>query len=433
MSGKSGNDTVQKTNVTRVGCHGFSRFPGEIPEIFLVTEVSMRSFSHVVLLAGLMALSWPLAAQQEVHSCSSYSIIIGSPEDKLMLAVNGSDDPSARVAALEKFVQENASSNYLPCAEQLLTKNYVTLKQYDQAIAAGEKAVAAGYLDVPFIENLLQAYMASGKGAPQAMDLIMKAAPVIQAEANPPRNAAQSDADYEAAKKSAAQQAQNDISYMVYAFFRILPGITDPAEKIKVLDQFSQTYPDGAKAQAGQLNYQYALAYTQSNQPDKADEYAEKAIGADPNNIEAMELVAYDYALRRRTNQAKAEDYAKKVLTLLPQAKKPEGISDDQFKAQQNLQEGMARLVLGYLELEKFGPSHRTATAIKQLQQAAQLLQGNPELQGEAYYFLGYSYEALYPPQHHQAMAALEHALSVQNSMQAQARELLAKIKRAMQ
>src|SRR5579885_15461 len=357
----------------------------------------MRSFFQAVLLAGLMGLSWPLAAQQEVHSCSSYSIIIGSPEDKLMLAVNGSDDPSARVAALEKFVQENSSSSYLPCAEQLLAKNYVTLKQYDQAIAAGEKAVAAGYLDVPFIENLLQAYMASGKGSTEAIDLIMKAAPIIQTEANPPRNASQSDADYEAAKKSAAQQAQNDISYMVYAFFRFLPTITDPEQKIKALDEFSQAYPDAAKAQGGQLNYQYALAYAQSNQLDKA------------------------------------EEYAKRVLTLLPQVKKPEGISDDQFKAQQNIQEGMARLTIGYLELEKYGPSHRTATAIKELQQAAQLLQANPELQGEAYYFLGYSYEALYPPQHHQAMAALQHALSVQNSMQAQARELLAKIKRAVQ
>jgi tetratricopeptide (TPR) repeat protein len=393
----------------------------------------MRSFFQAVLLAGLMGLSWPLAAQQEVHSCSSYSIIIGSPEDKLMLAVNGSDDPSARVAALEKFVQENSSSSYLPCAEQLLAKNYVTLKQYDQAIAAGEKAVAAGYLDVPFIENLLQAYMASGKGSTEAIDLIMKAAPIIQTEANPPRNASQSDADYEAAKKSAAQQAQNDISYMVYAFFRFLPTITDPAQKIKALDEFSQAYPDAAKAQGGQFNYQYALAYAQSNQLDKADEYSEKAIAADPNNIEALDLVSYDYALRRRANQAKAEEYAKRVLTLLPQVKKPEGISDDQFKAQQNIQEGMARLTIGYLELEKYGPSHRTATAIKELQQAAQLLQANPELQGEAYYFLGYSYEALYPPQHHQAMAALQHALSVQNSMQAQARELLAKIKRAVQ
>ncbi len=154
-----------------------------------------------------------------------------------------------------------------------------------------------------------------------------------------------------------------------------------------------------------------------------------KAIAADPNNIEALNLVSYDYALRRRTNQPKAEEYAQKVLTLVPTTKKPEGMTDDAFKAQQNLQEGMAHLTVGYLELEKTGASHRTAGAIKELQQATELLSANPELLGEAYYFLGYSYEALYPPNHRQAIAALEHAASSQNSMQGQARGLIAKIR----
>jgi tetratricopeptide (TPR) repeat protein len=389
----------------------------------------MRSLFQAVLLAGLMVWSWPLAAQ-EGHNCSTYAIIVGTPEDKLMLAVNGTDDPNAKVAALEKFVQENANSNYAPCAEEFLTKNYVKLQKYDQAIAAGEKAVAANYLDVSFLEDLLQAYMASGKAGNEPFDLIMKAPAQIKAETIVAKTTTESNAQYEAAKQSAMQRAQNDTTYMVYAFFRFLPAVTDPSQQIKLLDQFAQTYPDAAKERAGLLNYRYAIAYTQSNQPEKADDYAEKAIAADPNNIEALNLVSYDYALRRRTNQAKAEEYAQKVITLVPTIKKPEGVTDEAFKAQQNTQEGMAHLTVGYLELEKTGASHRTAGAIKELQQAAELLSANPELQGEAYYFLGYSYEALYPPNHREAEAALGHATSIQNSMQGQARELLAKIRR---
>lgn len=390
----------------------------------------MRSLFQAVLLAGLMAWSWPLAAQMD-HSCSSYSIIVGSPEDQLMLAVNGTDDPNAKVAALEKFVQENASSKYAPCAEQLLTKNYVKLQKYDQAIAAGEKAVAANYLDVSFLEDLLQAYMGSGKAGPEPFDIIMKAPAQIKAETVVPRTQTESDAQYEAAQKAALERAQSDTSYMVYAFFRFLPAVTDPSQQIKYMDQFAQAYPDAAKERAGLLNYRYAVAYTQSNQPDKADEYAEKAIASDPNNVEALNLISYDYALRRRTNQAKAEEYARKVLTLVPAMKKPDGVTDEAFKAQQDLQQGMAHLTVGYLELEKTGASHRTAGAIKELQQAAQLLSANPELQGEAYYFLGYSYEALYPPKHREAIAALEQAAKIQNSMQGQARELIAKIRKA--
>ena len=389
----------------------------------------MRSLFQAVLLAGLMVWSWPLAAQQG-HSCSNYRIIVDSPEDKLMLAVNGTEDPNAKVAALAKFAQEHPDSNYVHCAEQLLTKNYLQLRQYDQAIAAGQKVVAAGFLDVPFLEDLLRAYMGTGKSSDASFDLIMKAPAQIKAETVVPRSTTESDAQYEAAKANAMKRAKDDTDFMVYAFFRFLPGVTNPSQQIKYLDQFAQAYPEAAKERAGLLNYRYAVAYTQSNQPEKADEYAEKAIASEPNNIEALNLVSYDYALRRRTNQAKAAEYAKKVLTLIPTVKKPEGVTDEAFKAQQNTQAGMARLTLGYLDLAKTGASHQTAGAIKELQQATELLNANPELQGQAYYFLGYSYEALYPPQHHQAITALQKAVTIQSAMQAQARELLAKIKR---
>jgi tetratricopeptide (TPR) repeat protein len=388
----------------------------------------MRSLIQAVLLAGLMVWSWPLAAQQG-HSCSNYSIIVGSPEDQLMLAVNGTDDPNAKVAALEKFTQEHQDSSYLHCAEQLLTKSYVKLKQYDQAIAAGLKSVAAGYLDVPFLEDLLQAYLASGKNSEDALALIMKAPTQIKAETVVPRNASESDAQYDAAQKSATERAKNDTGYMVYAFFGLLSRVTDPSQQIKMLDQFSQAYPEVAQKQAGELNYRYAVAYTQSNQIEKADEHAEKAIAAEPDNVQALNLVAYDYALRRRVNQAKAAEYARKALTLVPQMKKPEGLSDEAFKSQQNTQEGMAHLTIGFLDLQKTGSAHHTAGAIRELKQAAELLSAIPEFQGEAYYFLGYSYEADYPPQHRSSMAALEQAIKIQNSMQGQARELLAKIR----
>jgi tetratricopeptide (TPR) repeat protein len=388
----------------------------------------MRSLVQAVLLAGLMVWSWPLAAQ-EGHSCSNYSIIVGSPEDQLMLAVNGTDDPNAKVAALEKFTQEHQDSSYLHCAEQLLTKSYVKLKQYDQAIAAGQKAVAAGYLDVPFLEDLLQAYLASGKNSEDALALIMKAPAQIKAETAVPRTPTESDAQFAAATKSAMERAQNDTDYMTYAFFGLLSRVTDPSQQIKMLDQFAQAFPEVAQKQAGELNYRYAVAYTQSNQPEKADDYAEKAIAAEPGNVQALNLVAYDYALRRRVNQAKAAEYARKALTLVPQMKKPEGFSDEAFKSQQNTQEGMAHLTIGFLDLQKTGAAHHTAGAIRELKQAAELLSAIPEFQGEAYYFLGYSYEADYPPQHRSAMAALEQAIKIQNSMQGQARELLAKIR----
>jgi tetratricopeptide (TPR) repeat protein len=392
----------------------------------------MRSLIQAVLLAGLMVWSWPLPAQ-EGHSCSNYSIIVGSPEDQLMLAVNGTDDPNAKIPALEKFTQEHQNSTYLHCAEQLIAKYDVRLKQYNEAIAIGGKAVAAGYLDVSFLEDLLQAYLATGQNSSDAIALIMKAPAQIKAQTVVARTPTESDAQYAAATKSSMERAQNDTDYMTYAFFALLPRVIDPSQQIQLMDQFAQAYPEAAQKQAAQLNYHYAVAYTQANQVEQADDHAEKAIAAQPGNVQALNLVAYDYALRRRINQAKAAEYAGRALTLVSQMKKPAGFSDEAFKGQQDTQEGMAHLTIGFLDLQKTGAAHHTAGAIRELKQAAELLSAIPELQGEAYYFLGYSYEADYPPQHHLAIVALDHTIKIQNSMQGQARELVAKIRSAAQ
>lgn len=388
----------------------------------------MRTLTQAILLVGVAMWAWPLAAQQ-AQSCSRYSIIIGSPEDKLMLAVNATADPSAKIAALEKFAQEHPDSTYISCVDELLTKNYVKLQQYDKAIAAGQKAVAAGFLDVSFLEDLLQAYIATGNAGDAAFEVIMKAAKPIQEESAVPKSMNESEEQFEQAKKAALQQAKQDEAYMAYALIALLPRVTNPTKQITFLDQFSQAYPEAAKEHASSINYRYAVAYAQANQPDKADEYAEKAIAADPNNIDALNMAAYDYAFRVRAKQDTAAQYANKVVSLIPTMKKPEGLSEDQFKTQQNTQEGMAHLTLGYLDLLKFASSHRVAGAVREFTKAADLLTTSPELQGQAYYLLGYSYETLYPAEHHKALVALERAVKLPNPMLSQAQELLARVR----
>ena len=58
----------------------------------------MQSFYQAVMLAGVLARSWPLAAQQD-HNCSNYLVIAGSPEDQLTLAVNAASDHRPRCRA----------------------------------------------------------------------------------------------------------------------------------------------------------------------------------------------------------------------------------------------------------------------------------------------------------------------------------------------
>lgn len=168
-----------------------------------------------------------------------------------------------------------------------------------------------------------------------------------------------------------------------------------------------------------------------ANKLDKTIEYGEKTVAADPTNVAAPNLLAYIYGVVNRTNLDKAAEYAGKARDLASAMKKPEGMPDADFQREQNLQLGMARLTLGYIAFARAGKSHKVAPAIEELKAAADLLEGNPELQAQALYYLGSAYENIYPANHPAAIEALTRASNLPSSWQGQARELLAKVKRA--
>ncbi|HKS97013.1 MAG TPA: hypothetical protein VJV74_12895 [Terriglobia bacterium] len=383
----------------------------------------MRRFLQALLIGSLLAL--PLGAQTP---CPSLSVVVNTPEDELMLAVNGADKPEDQIAALEKFVTAHPDSKFMPCVYEYLTSTNVKVNNFDKAIEWGEKDVTANYGDLNLTLNLLKAYVGGGKANDPAFDLINKAPEQIKAENNPARPAKATDAEWQKMQQDQAEQAKEERAYMEYAFFQLLPRVTDPAKRIQDLDAFMKSYPDTTNV--AQVNFQYMMAYEMTNNAAKADEYGEKAIAADGNNIEALNLVAYDYA-NRRANLDKAVEYAKKVVTLTPQMKKPDGATDDQFKTQQNNQLGMAHLTLGYIDFQKAGKTRRVAPAIQEFKSAIDLLGGNPPLQGAALFYLGSAYEYEYPPNHKSAAEALERSAGIQSPWQGQAKDLLAKVKKA--
>ena len=374
----------------------------------------------------LLVCSWyavPLGAQTP---CPSLSVVVNTPEDELMLAVNGAEKPEDQIAALEKFAQAHADSKFLPCVYEYLTSTNVKLNNLDKAIEWGEKDAAANYADLNLTINLLKAYVGSGKAGDSAFNLIEKAPELIKTEDNPTRPAKATDEEWQKMQQETAEQAKEERAYMEYAFFQLLPRVTDPKKRLEYLDVFMKSYPDTTNA--SQVNFQYQMAYTLAGDAAKADEYGEKAIAADANNIEALNLVAYDYS-NRRTNLDKAAEYAKKVVSLVPAMKKPEGVPDDQFKTGQNNQLGMAHLTLGYIDFQKASRSHRVGTAIQHFKTAIDLLSGNPSLQGAALYYLGNAYEFQSPPDHRSAIEALTRGAGVQSPWQGQSRDLLAKVK----
>ena len=389
----------------------------------------MRKMSICLFVLGWLVFAGLLQAQQV---CPGLPYVANTPEDELMQAVNGADKPEEQIAALDKYAQAHADAKFMPCVDEYYTMVYLKLNNYDKVVEYGEKGLASNYKDAMLMLNLLKGYVASGKVSDSAFAIINQAPAVIAAESKPARPPGVSDADWQKAVEESAAQAKDELAYVVYAFLQLVPRVSDPNKRIEQMDSFAKTFPDDAAKNASQMNYDYFIAYKMANKPDKATEYGEKTIATDPNNLLAHNLLAYDYAIGR-TNPDKAADHAKKAIELAQQMKKPEGVSDAQFKQEQDNQLGMAHLSLGYLDFTRAATSRskKLGPAIDELKTAADLLAANPELQGQALYYLGYAYESGYPANHRGAMDALSKAASLQSSWKAQAEELLGKVKKA--
>ncbi len=385
----------------------------------------MRKLLVTVLLAGDLFVAGPLMAQQV---CPGYSIVINTPEDELTLAYNGADNPQEQIAALDKFAQEHADSKFMPCAHEYYTMAYMKLNNYDKVIEHGEKGLAE-HQDLMLMMNLTKAYVASGKVSDNVFEVVLKAPEEIKTESLPSRSTTVGDEEWKKIVEEAEAQAKEWRAYMEYAFFQLLQRELDGNKRLQWLDRFVEAYPETPNA--AQVNFNYFLAYKLANNPAKLDEYGEKAIASDPDNVATLNLVADDYATRQ-TNLGKAETYAKKALNLAPAMKKPEGMTDEQFKATHDSQLGWAHLNLGFVEYQQGSKTRKYAPAIQEFKTAIDLLNANPELQGRALYYLGYAYEASAPANHKGAIEALTRAVSLASSWQASAQDLLAKVKKAV-
>jgi hypothetical protein len=375
------------------------------------------------MMIGLAAL--PLGAQLP---CPRWPVVMNTPEDQLMLAVNHAENPQDQIAALNKFAQEHADSKFLPCVNEYLLMTYLKVQDYDKAIEAGEKNLAAQDTDLNLSVNLLKAYVGGGKVSDSAFALITDGPRMLRDEMTPTTIANAPAAEAEKARKAGEEQAKEVRQYLEYAFFQLLPRVPEAPKRLQFLDAFLKAYPDTPNM--NQVNVQFFMAYKLSNDAAKINEYGEKAVSADPNNAGTLNLVADDYATRQ-INLEKAESYAKKALELSTSMKKPEGMTDEQFKPYRDAQLGIAHTTLGYLAMQKGSRTHRMAPAIEELKAAAGLLGGNPSLEGRALFYLGYAYEISYPANHHLAADALERAVSLQSPWQASARDLLQKVRKA--
>jgi len=145
----------------------------------------------------------------------------------------------------------------------------------------------------------------------------------------------------------------------------------NPAQKAQALEAFLQTYPNTVmKEDALEL---LMVAYQQANDGQKALDAATRVLQANPNNIRALALLAYNYRAlasqggpQMADNLAKAKQYGGQGLQALQSMKKPDGMSDADFTKLHNETGAIFDGAVGFAALQ----AKDFATAQKDMQEA---------------------------------------------------------------
>lgn len=307
----------------------------------------------------------------------------GSDADKALTEINNATDPAQKLALIDKFSASAGAGDMAIVVDEQYVNYYIAQKNYDKAFEYGDKLFA---LDPDNFTNALNMVRAASEKGDAARIAAYgdKAGGILQRfKATPPPNGTET----EAWQKQQAQILENNkdsMEYVAQAVFLNDYHIASPAKRAATLVNFAKQFPDSSYANAA-LGVA-ATSYQQAQDVPKMLEVANGLLTKDPNNI-GMLILLSDYYSEKGEQLDKAEASAKKAITLLGTAQKPEGTGDEQWQQQVSLQKGLALSSLGQVSIQK----KENAQAVEQFREAAPLLKADAGSYGRNQYWLGFA------------------------------------------
>jgi len=340
----------------------------------------------------------------------------GSEVDHALTEISAATDPAQKLALINKFAEgPGKEGDYPIVADGLYVDYYLTEKNYDKAFEYGDKLFV---LDPDNFQNALNMIRAaSEKGdADRLISYGEKEQGILKRYKDAPAPTGTDASQWGQQKSQALESNKDAIAYVQQAVFSGTYQAKDPAKRAALLTRFAQIYPDSPYA--NQALGVAATAYQEAQNTPKMLEVANGLLAKDPNNV-GMLLLLSDYYCDKADQLAKAETYAKKAISLLDAAPKPEGLTDEQWAQQKSLQRGLALSSLGQVNIEK----KDNAQAVQNLKAAAALVKSDDGSYARNQYRLGYALLNL--KRNAEAKEAFTQAASVNSPYKALAQEKL--------
>jgi len=374
----------------------------------------MRRTLWLIGIFLLVGCSANVAIAQQIGKM--VTVQAGSDADHAISEINAATDPAQKLALIGTFAESAGKEGDYPIlVNGLYVDYYLAQKNYDKAFEYGDKLFALDQDNFQNAMNMVRA--ASEKGdADRLISYGEKAQGILQRYKNAPAPSGTSAEAWTQQKAQTLEANKDGIAYIQNAVFSGVYQSKDAGKRAALLVRFAQIFADSPYA--NQALGVAATAYQQAQNAPKMLEVANGLLAKDPNNV-GMLLLLSDYYGEKGEQLDKAEAYAKKALSVLDTAKKPDEMSDDQWKQQSQLQKGLALSSLGQINIQK----KDNPQAVTNFRAAAPLLKPDDGSYARNQYRLGFALLNL--KRNPEAKEAFTQAASVNSPYKGPAQEKL--------
>ncbi len=335
--------------------------------------MSMRFTGFLLLLAILCTLG----------SAQVPEIDATTPEGELLAKIGLASDPAEKLAGLKQFVETYPNHAGVGWVLAQQVQIHAAREEHQEVLVTAGKLFAMDTAKAGVTHRVRAS--AAGVKAAEALgqrDAIIQWAKHSH-EAAATLAASEAPEDMETDAWAAEQTYARQVAqYADYVHLLKASESTDATE-VAAYAAALETLNPQSEYLAGVLERQFVVGRAANNR-DLAVPAAEALTEADKGNDETLLYLASVY-LETKQKQDKIVPYTDAALEKLKVKARPETVSEEEFKKQQDFSAGLAHWVQGL----HYATSSRWPQANKSLRNALPLIGGNAAMQAAAYFYLG--------------------------------------------